>query len=48
MKELKIDTIERALDVVEEYYPRGRILPKTQYIILECLAEIQNEQQGPT
>ena len=41
MKELKIGTAAKALDLVEEYYPRERILPKTQFMILECLAEMK-------
>ncbi len=41
MKNLGIDTDSQALDLIEQYYPRERIAPKTQFMILECLAEIK-------
>jgi hypothetical protein len=47
MRRLKSATETEALDLVEEYYPRKMISPKTQFMILECLTEIKNELAGP-
>ncbi len=47
MKRLKITTETEALDLVEQYYPRKMISPKTQFMILECLEEIKDEPAGP-
>ena len=33
--ELQIESPEQLLDIVEKYYPRGRIKPATQFFIEE-------------
>lgn len=40
MRELKIQNLDHALDQVEAFYPRERIVPKTQFLIQECLGEL--------
>jgi predicted nucleotidyltransferase len=40
MKHLKIDTSEKANQVIESFFEDKFILPKTRYVIEECLQEI--------
>ncbi|CAN5705763.1 DUF6036 family nucleotidyltransferase [soil metagenome] len=42
LRRLKISTEKSAFDLVEQYYPRERIAPKTNFMILECLAELNH------
>ena len=39
IKHLEITTVRKALDIVEKYYPRKRIPPKTQYLLEELLPQ---------
>jgi hypothetical protein len=41
MRELRISTSDEAFKVVEAYYPADQISPKTQFMILECAAELK-------
>ena len=45
MRRLKITTERAALDLIESFYPRERIAPKTQFFVMECLAELKSEKQ---
>jgi hypothetical protein len=47
MKYLKIDTIEKANRVIETTFKTEHILPKTRYVIEECLEEIRQEKGPP-
>jgi len=40
MKKLNIGTMNEACEIVTQFYPVNRILPKTRYVIEECLEEI--------
>jgi len=48
MRHLKISTEKEALDLVERFYPKERIVPKTQFFVLECVNELNNEPQNPS
>jgi hypothetical protein len=41
MRHLKISTGKEALDLVERFYPKERIAPKTQFFVLECVNELK-------
>lgn len=41
MRRLQLSA-EQTLEIVEKYYPKDRIASKTQFLILECAAEIKN------
>jgi len=43
MKLLKIDTVEKANQVIEAAFKSEHILPKTRYVIEECLEEIMED-----
>lgn len=43
LNKLKIKTADEAFKIITNYYPAGRILPKTMYVVEECIEEI-NEQ----
>ncbi|MGI6587448.1 MAG: DUF6036 family nucleotidyltransferase [Peptococcia bacterium] len=43
MKYLNIDTSEKANQIIESAFNPKYILPKTRYVIEECLEEIRNE-----
>ncbi len=47
MRRLNLSTANDVLDIVEQYYPKDRIAPKTQFIVLECVAELKNESADP-
>lgn len=40
MKHLKIQSEKDALSILEEFYDKNRIAPKSQFLILECLQEL--------
>jgi len=46
MKYLKIDTIEKANQVIGEAFKDEQILPKTRYVIEECLEKILEEKEN--
>ena len=39
-KKLGIDTTEKANAILTKFYPPNMILPKTMYVIEECLAAL--------
>jgi len=41
MKHLRIDTMEKALKILDDTFPAGLILPKTKYMIEEGLDEME-------
>ena len=43
MKLLKIDTVEKANQVIDAAFKAEHILPKTRYVIDECLEEIMED-----
>jgi hypothetical protein len=45
MKHLGIDTNEKANQIIESAFKTDYILPKTRYVIEECLEEIQTEKK---
>ncbi len=45
MKHLGIDTIEKANEIIESAFKSDLILPKTRYVIEECLEEILEERE---
>ena len=45
MKHLEIDTSEKANQVIEAAFKTEYILPKTRYVIEECLEEIMDENE---
>jgi len=45
MKYLKIDTAEKASRLIESIFKAEHILPKTRYVIEECLEIIRNQQE---
>lgn len=49
LQRLKITSGEEALNVVERFYPRERIAPKTQFFVAECIQELKakNKRGGP-
>jgi len=44
MEKLEIATSDAACEVVAKFYPTNRILPKTMYVIEECIEQLH----GPT
>lgn len=46
MKHLEIDTSEKANQVIESAFKAEFILPKTRYVIEECLEEILEEREA--
>ena len=46
MKYLKIDTGEKANQVIETAFKDEHILPKTRYVIEECLEKIRHEKEN--
>lgn len=44
MKKLEIATVEAASDIVTKFYPPERILPKTAYVIEDCVAQLQGTE----
>jgi hypothetical protein len=46
MKKLSVDTGEKANQIIESAFNPKYILPKTRYVIEECLAEIENEMKA--
>ncbi len=40
MKHLGIDTKEKAYQIIEDAFKVELILPKNQYVIIECIEEI--------
>lgn len=47
MKKLGINTVEAAGEVVTKFYPANRILPKTMYMIEECIERLQGPTREP-
>ena len=45
MKYLKIDTVEKANRIIEAAFKVEHILPKTRYVIEECLENIRHEKE---
>jgi len=41
---LEISSIEQAFEVLEKYFPREKILPKTQYLLQEIIEDIAVEK----
>ncbi len=41
LEHLRIKTVEAALDIIGQYYPPNRILPKTQFLLEELLEDDQ-------
>jgi hypothetical protein len=48
MKNLKIDTEEKANRIIEAVFKVEYILPKTRYVIEECLENIRHEKETNT
>jgi len=46
MKYLEIDTTEKANEIIESAFKSDFILPKTRYVIEECLEEILEEKEA--
>ena len=46
MKYLEIDTGEKANKVIETAFKAEHILPKTRYVIEECLEKIRHEKEN--
>ena len=46
MKYLKIDTSEKAYNLLEDIFKAELILPKTRYVIEECLEVIRNQKEN--
>ena len=44
MNKLEINTVDQAYDVVQKYFAQNQILPKTEYIIEEIIAEKQTRR----
>lgn len=42
MQHLNIQTQKEALSILDEFYDRGRMSPKSQFLILECLQELNH------
>jgi len=40
MKHLKIKKEKEAFDAIEEFYEPNQILPKTQFLVMECLSQL--------
>lgn len=45
MKHLGIDTMEKANEIIDSAFKADMILPKTRYVIEECLEEILEERK---
>jgi len=45
MKKMEIKTIESACETVAKFYPANRILPKTMYMIEECIEQLNEPEQ---
>ena len=45
MKYLEIDTADKASLLIESIFKAEHILPKTRYVIEECLEIIRNQQE---
>jgi hypothetical protein len=43
IKKLGINNAEQLFNIIEKYYPRGRIKPVTQFFVEEIFEEIQHE-----
>lgn len=41
MQHLNITEEKEVLDIIESFYPKDRILPKTQFFVMECLSELK-------
>lgn len=49
IKKLNIRTFDEAAEIVTQFYPPDRILPKTKYVIEEGLEEVWTQKRdGPT
>ena len=46
LNKLEIKTSEEAFKVITDFYPANRILPKTMYVIEECMEEINMQMQN--
>jgi len=46
MKHLKIDTVKKANRIIESAFKAEHILPKTRYVIEECLENIRHEKEN--
>jgi hypothetical protein len=46
MKHLSIDTVEKVNQILESAFKAEFILPKTRYVIEECLEEIMDNKDG--
>ncbi len=46
MKHLRIDTSKKTYQLIESAFKTEFILPKTQYVIEECLEEILEEREA--
>ena len=48
-RELEVQTSEQAKAIIERFFPIDRILPKTKYVIEQCIEELQQKiEEGPT
>lgn len=45
MGELKIESVEQALDIVEKYIPQERLTPKVEYFTREAFEKYQDEKE---
>jgi hypothetical protein len=51
LRELDITTMGEACDILTAFFPIERILPKTMYMLEDCMAEMTEDEQeelGPT
>ena len=44
MRELNIQTIDKAEAVIETFFPLNRVLPKTKYVIEQCIEELRERE----